>query len=393
MNGLRKFFTLFVVLAVAGFALPAMAGPSKTYDLRMCVGQFANELLTTDPKYNADPTMCATAQSQALGIQTIETYLEARVFNSNPPNNQLAQFSSFDLFVDVNWTAINTQTKPAAVINNSGKWKIDVVQPNHFKVYNLSPVKPQTYVTVKFYVNGFSCGDGRWNVTPYTGSNLSGDTFLPTTTESTKRLTTVACAQLTCNQFITAVQPQGHTDVTSLGYILRLERGINQDGTSGTACSNLFTYQTPNLTSSSLGKYLTTLWDKDQEDSDVAVFSYEVNLEPTASTTGPQKLLEMQVAWLPKPDGTPDFKPALMCETKANFLPVQYTTLVADNGGKITVASSAAVATIAATPFSIVIEQERMLVTKVNMNTNVWTVTRPTEERRLQGRRIWSARP
>ena len=31
-----------------------------------------------------------------------------------------------------------------------------------------------------------------------------------------------------------------------------------------------------------------------------------------------------------------------------------------------------------ATPFSIVIEQERMLVTKVNTNTNVWTVTRPT---------------
>ncbi len=29
-------------------------------------------------------------------------------------------------------------------------------------------------------------------------------------------------------------------------------------------------------------------------------------------------------------------------------------------------------------PFSIVIEQERMLVTKVNTNTNVWTLTRPT---------------
>jgi len=29
MNGLRKFFTLLVLLAVAGFALPAMAGPSK----------------------------------------------------------------------------------------------------------------------------------------------------------------------------------------------------------------------------------------------------------------------------------------------------------------------------------------------------------------------------
>lgn len=380
MSEMRKALSWLSMASLVMFVGPSLAAnstPSKVYDLKMCVGKFANLYATDDPLYNADPTVCATQQSQVSGEPTtIETFVQARVFNTTPPStNFLAQISSIDLFVDVNWAVLNTTEMPVTVIDNSGKWSVDVTQRRHLKVSGLATIKPQSYATVQFWVDSTSCGDGRWNVNAYNGSSLSGDKFSPVKGFTT-RLTSVACAQLACNQFVTGVQPQGQTgNPTALGYILKLERGTNQDGTSGSACSNLFAYQTPNLTSSP--EYMTTLWDKFQDDSHVAVFSYELNLEPTASTTAAQKLSEIKLAWLLKQDGTPDFQNALFCEAKAPSLPVQYTTLVSDNGRTITVASSAGVAAIAP-PFSIVVEQERMLVTKVNTNTNVWTVTRST---------------
>jgi len=379
MSGIRKLsYCLLALLPI--FSAPSFAGPTKLYDLKACVGAFADENgpLSTDHK------SCATTQSQGLDQQTGPTLIVVRVFNASPPTSN-SQISSIDLVVDVDWR-VQGPASTVLVAPKANNTFVDISIDNHLKVGNIPPIKPEGWVTLKFNVDNFSCGDGRWNVTAYTGSSFTGATFQKVS-DFTSPLTSVACAQLGCDKSVTAIQPQGSEDITALGYISKLTRGINQDGTSGTACESLYAYMTPSTNSSGVTS-LNTVWDKNRADTDVAVFSYEVNIVRNAASTVANTLSNLKVAWLPKTDGTPDYQPvtqnggALLCNDASaaggglqNKLPFAYTTLVSDDGSKITVASSLGVPAV---PFSIVIEQERMLVTKVNTNTNVWTVTRPT---------------
>jgi hypothetical protein len=179
------------------------------------------------------------------------------------------------------------------------------------------------------------------------------------------------------------IQPQGEVAITSPGYIARLERGkYNTDGITTPACSTLFAYVTPTITATSA--QLQTLWDKNLFDSDVAVFKYTFNLlNPTNSIDPVAMRNGLEVAWLMKTDGTPDFKKALNCEAHVytvgggsipGDLPAPIASLVADNGSKIEVSNPTNVPLDV--PFSIVIEDEMMIVTKVITNTNTWFVTR-----------------
>lgn len=364
MNRISKFCCLAVVFASGLWSTASIGGPQKLYSVSTCVGTFA----FPDDK-SADPTKCNGAQVQQLEQQTIPTPIQVRIFNQSPPTSN-SSINAIDLFVDVNWQAV--QDDFLMVRDNTGKWNIDVSTVSHVKINNLAPVKTQQFVTVQFHVNNFSCGIGTWNATAYTGSTVgSGATFAPVSGFVPPQ-TNVACTRLTCGNSLSNIQPQGQVPASDAHFILQLTRGVNQDGSSGANCSDLFTYITPTVTSTT--GQVQTQWDKNQPDSGIAVFSYTINLVNTAGRTVSQELANMRVAWLTKPDGTPDFQQALLCDGSPAMLPAQYTTLIADNGSKITVASTAGLPTTGT--FSIVMQQERLLVTKVNTNTDVLTVMR-----------------
>jgi hypothetical protein len=366
----RKSLYIGLATLIAGWTGPTIAAPQKLFSVAMCVGHFANHLPASDPASRA----CATEQAQQLQTNTLKTPIEARVFNETPPTSN-STINSIDLFVDVNWRAIDGSVQT----DNSGNWRADVTVDRHVRISNLAPIKPQSYVTVQFTVDNFSCGDGSWDAIAYTGSGFTGATFGAAKGYKPPIKTTVACGKFACGNFITDVQPQGDytSDPLALNFIPKLQRGaFNEDGSTGSECSQLYAYVTPTT-----DKVLQTLWDKNADDSDVAVFSYTVNLEPTSANTEAAKLNEIEVAWLTT-NGAPDLRPALRCDNSNPTwirprLPNQYTTLLADSGNKIQVAAPPALPGIPTTvPFPIVIEQERMIVTKINTTTNTWFVTR-----------------
>jgi hypothetical protein len=298
----RKLLCLGTALLATAFAGPGFAAPQKVYSVSMCVGAFAN---IADPSAT-DPTKCNLAQVQPLATQTIPTPVQARIFNQSPPTSN-STINAVDLVVNVNWRGVNNPN--LKVLDNGGKWSIDVGTASHLKISNLSPVKTQQYVTVQFNVDGQSCGEGTWDATPYTGSSVgSGATFAKAPGYVPSK-TIVACAQLACGDSVSGIQPQGTVTPTDGHFISTLKRGIDEDGSSSTACSALFAYVTPSITPTST--QVQTAWDKNQADSDIAVFSYIVNFRGSSSTA----LASLSVAWLTKIDGTPDFQPALMFDS------------------------------------------------------------------------------
>ena len=364
MNGLRKFFTLFVVLAVAGFALPAMAGPSKLYKVDMCVGTFAPGISGA----------CTITQEQLLNDTTKPTTLQARIANWSPPNIN-SNFNSADLFVGVNWRAVNGSV---TVLNNSGNYNIDTTVPRHVKVSNLSPVKPNGYVTLQFDVDNASCGDGTWDAKVYGGSGFTGAVFDPAPGYVPNN-TTVACLNLACTGVAYTVTPQGNVlgnDPTSI----QLTRGLydtdgTTTGTTADSCTKRFVYVTPTVTSPTKLDVHTT-WDQGTADAQAA-FSYTINARSATTGSTPPTIA---LAWLltTTTPPVPDYQPALACDLNQNYLPKPLATVVADNGNKIDVALVVLASALPPVPFAVVIEDERLLVTKVNLQTNTFTVDRHT---------------
>jgi len=347
MRILRSIERLLFAVALMSLALPALSAPAKLYSLKTCVGTFV-------------AGVCQVAQAQLPGSPTLKTPIVARVFNESPPTSN-SQISSFDLSVNVNWRVAS-----AVVSGNSGKIIVDLTQPGHIKVSNLAPVKPQSFVDVTFIVDEQSCGDGTWDAIAYTGSSFSGAIFNKASTYTTPPTTTVACLKLGCGDPAFDVKPQG--SVTTIGHVQRGQ--FDTDGTTDSDCSDLFVYMTPTAVA---GKTtVQTIWDKNLPDSNSAVFQYTVNFTATSTSNTPPVI---KVAWF-NVGGVPDEQTALTCGPNAaqKTLPEEYATLVADNGNKIDVTPLATI-TLPAVPFSIIIGQERMLVTKVNSNPNSTTLT------------------
>ena len=372
MNGMRKWLGVTIAAALLPLAVPATAAaPQKVYDLAVCVGAFDAD----DPLHRA----CDVDQAQVINNPTQQTPIQARIYNLSPPNTN-SSINSIDLFALVNWHALSGTVQ---ILDNANATKAGISAIGaHLKISNLAPIKPGGFVTIQFNVDSFSCGFARWDVTAYTGSSFSGATFAPSP-DYARPGTDVACGQFTCNSVTNDIRPQGDVAPTSPGYISSLKRGnYNTNGITTPACSTLYAYVTPTITATSA--QLQTLWDKNLFDSDVAVFRYTFNLlNPTNSTDATAMRNALQVAWKLKTDLTPDFQPALNCEAHVysvggnpipGDLPAPIASLVADNGSKIDISGPTGVPLDV--PFSIVIEDEMMVVTKVITNTNTWFVTR-----------------
>jgi hypothetical protein len=347
MKSLRTVANLLTAFALLSLAHSAQAGPTKLYSLKTCVGVFDSA------------GVCQIAQAQQPGAPTTVTPIVARIFNESPPTSN-SQISSFDVSVNVSWRVTS-----ATVSGNSGKIIVDLTQPGHVKVSNLAPIKPQAFVDVTIVVDSQSCGDGTWDAITYTGSGFTGATFSKASTY-TPPTTTVACLKLGCGDPAFDVKPQGSLTT------IHLQRGqFDTNGTTDSACSDLFVYVTPTAIVGTTT--VQTNWDKNMPDSNSAVFQYTVNFKATTGSNTPPAI---KVAWI-SVGGVPDEQPALMCgpNLAQTQLPEPYAALVADNGSKIDVLPLPSV-TLPSAPFSIIIGEERMLVTKVQTNTNSWFVTR-----------------
>ena len=116
------------------------------------------------------------------------------------------------------------------VIDNSGT--IDVSQANHFKVTGLRPVKSQpqpSYVTVQFWVDSTSCGDGHSERDGGTTARIcQADTFLPTT--GARNQFTDRRVRTTCVQSVHQWSAAARDDIGPVARIYRATRTRHQSG-------------------------------------------------------------------------------------------------------------------------------------------------------------------
>ena len=345
MNSVRKIIFFFLAITIAAFAGPSIGGPppNKLYSVTMVVGQ-----LNTVP---GDPLQGTTP-------------VTAYVTNESPTGSN-ASFSSFALSLSsVSGLIIQSVDQPSgggfAQLDPSGTF---------ITVTNIPGVKPQAPpFVVTMHVRG--CGDGNgWTPTIWTGSNLSGFTFDQDPSNPSLLTTDVACGSVSCaGALATVIQPDGT--------ISGVRGKYNQDGTTCTVDSvNYFVTNTI-----SVNDVLKFRWDVAA--APAAAFRYSIldgQGHPISWTQGTSK-----VAWLCDPAGDPScWVLAQPCE-RGNpnlaepYLPWPYATLIADNGKTIKVDTSAfsSVNPLPPLPFPIFVETERMLVTKINLNTSTWTVQR-----------------
>ncbi len=154
-------------------------------------------------------------------------------------------------------------------------------------------------------------------------------------------------------------------------------RGVlNKDG----LCPALVNYSF--VTDPNSGK-VVLIWDTTSSGQPNAAFSYTVTSKPVPLPTGFPAVRQPKVAWKvydavtggvpPANAGDPVFIPAQACA--APILPKQYGTASIDGvSTSLTVSLTVNANTLPSTPFPIVMEAERMLVTAVNGST--WTVQR-----------------
>jgi hypothetical protein len=322
MKNMRNLFCVLMALMLAAFALPGMAAPqNKHFSLTMVTG-------------NPDNT-------QQNSIVT------ATIANDNPSGSS-AQFSSFILSVlNVSGITIDTADADSTFLGTV------TVSADHksVSVTDIPPVKANQSYVLTLHIKG--CGDGNtWSATVWAGTNFSGGTY--SDDHKGPETTDVPCGALACND-----------PVLVSGIVTSGQRGFyNKDGST---CSTV-EYFVTDLIGTPSGLHFR--WDTQLN----AAFLYFLS-EPVTQT-----------AWLTDGTGLPIFVPALGCDLSSIApLPAPYGTLLQDNGNKtIKVDSTTAIPgmyplpldTLAGAGFPIVIETERMQVTKISGQT--WTVTRGT---------------
>jgi len=336
MNIIRNLICVLAGFAISTLAMPAIAAsspPQKLFSLTMAIAGVDN----TQHK----------------------TPIAATIRNESPPSTASSNIDSFTLTLQpasgVTIFAVNQPASGRATLAPDG---LSVT------VTNMSPVKGQKSFVLTLYVSG--CGDGStWSATPWTGSNLSGNTFT-LVSEHSSLGTNVPCGALACNQSL-LVSPSATTgDVTQVAGM----RGMyNKDGTTtNTGCTLVDYFVSDSTAGDDVVQHFR--WDRSQtlpagvgDGQLTAAFIYTVNG------------LLTQVAWLTDTSGNPVFIVPPVCPDAT--LPAPYATLVSDKGGKtikVDTSTPANTVPLPATPFSIEIGTERLLVTATNGQN--WSVER-----------------
>jgi hypothetical protein len=360
MNTIRNLICILTAVVLAAFSLPGMAAnqsQNKTYTLTMSV------------------------LSQGLGLA--DSQVQA-VFQNTSPKQSSSTFSSVDLFIDLSWT-IDSTMAVSVTENDVPTGNVDLGTAGHIKIQNLNPVKPGELLVITFYVTASSCGDGTWNASVWSGSQLGSGNFFTLVPSNSVLLSPVACADLACD----ATQPP---EFFTAGNVTGYRWSYNKDGSAGTSCSAVNSYIS-NLNPTT--NVIHFRWDNSAPGDTFgsAVFYYNITYPSTPTP---------KVGWLNQ-DGTPAVGPgadpsqvvfidAQPCNTQVAqvldpttsfdpILPQPYGDLqvaVSTTATTIKVDTSTATVSTPPLPFDIVIGPqgavERMTVTA--MSSNGWSVTR-----------------
>jgi hypothetical protein len=162
------------------------------------------------------------------------------------------------------------------------------------------------------------------------------------------------------------------TDPNAPGYAAGKRGLFNKGGNGGSdACPQTVNYSFVNTITDNNRVSLT--WDTTATGQPNAAFAYTVNWKvEDVDSSGWPLYRHPKVAWLVDSTGNPLFIAAQACTSQ--FLPAPYGTAAAIDGMTTSIpVTLAAGVTPPPTPFAIVVESERMLVTATGTN---WTVVR-----------------
>ncbi len=185
-----------------------------------------------------------------------------------------------------------------------------------------------------------------------------------------------SAAPLACGDLLVAIN--NPPNVTDPGHVDGSRGLLNKDGQCPARVNYTFVTDPAN-------DKVTLIWDTTANGQPNAAFQYAVTSKPVALPTGWPPARQPKVAWkvfdplvtIPLPPGVsagdPVFIPAQACA--APILPEQYGSASIDGSStSLTVSLTVQANTLPGTPFPIVVESERMLVTAVN--GGAWTVQR-----------------
>ena len=374
MNGMRKWYLFLMAATLMALALPSLAAaPKKSYNLEFLLPAFDEVLNRQNPFYDGDEQLVAPVAVQVI------------LKNESPPplsansNFSSAQFKVTGLTLLGDVGCPNAQ---CSVDTSTGTVYVTNISP---------PVQATQTITISLYASScVAVNDAKVeNVTVYTGSQLSGDSFQPyaktdsafpmvlmlsTRKEATSTTplliepTGISCGKINCNGAfpVEDSRPTGGCLIDSTDVkCVTTTRGIDKNG----FCGGSVDYFVTNLLTTDKKAHI--VWQTNPS----AAFAYQLNVGSASSPT-------WQVAWLPA-TGDPVFVGAQQCRgvDLTAFppvtlpLPAQYATLASaiksnDKNIKITVTGTS----LPNIGDPIVIGGERMNVTKINSNT--WTVDR-----------------
>jgi len=389
MNRIRH--RMAVGAALAAFAVAAVAAPpKKSYNLEFLLPDH-DALQATSP---INP-----AYDPATGQLIPPVAVTVTVKNESPPSTANSNISSFQF--TVSGLALLNGSNDIACPN--ARCSVDPATGTVY-VTNISPpIQAQQPLTVTFHASSCVVKSEAFisSNTVYSGSQLNGDTFVPfggkpdadfpmVLTLSTRDDTVsppaigdtgISCGPISCSQGFPVADSRTNCGTNAGDPIcVTTRRGTDKNGAVCTASP--VDYFVTNLLEPN-GK-MHFKW----ETNPAGAFAYRVNVPfPSTPITDPPTTPvppPWQVSWLPT-DGTAIFIGAPGCAgadlgafpTSAVGLPLptQLTTLasaVKQNDKQIKVVSTPP--NLPPVTFSIVIDGERMDVTKVNSNT--WTVVR-----------------
>jgi len=332
---MHKMIGFFMAIALATFALPSFAD-SMTKHFRL--------------------------DTQVDGSDS--TLVKITLTNDNPSGSS-AQISSFIVSV----SSVTGLTIPNAPVPDAASFAafggtVNLISSTSFSVNGLSPnLKAGDAYVLTLHVAG--CGDGnQWSAAAYTGSAFTGGTVLDD--HLGVENTDIACGSASCNptQVFSYTQTYGSVTLSSGKY--------TQDGDT---CLASDYFITDTIAQNTILKFRAI-------DSSLA-FVYSIF--DTQSVAIPWTT-NSKVAWACDPTSNS------LCWVKAQscellgvpthpgsaYLPWPYAKLVQDNGTKIKVDPSLFSATnpVPPVPFPIFVEHELMMVTKIVVSTNTWSVDR-----------------
>jgi len=386
MKVVRNLLCAVAALACAAFALPGMAAqPQKSYNLEFLLPGTDTLLGRDNPFY--DP---ATEQLVPPVAVTVT------VKNESPPSQANSNISSFKFTLSGLIVFQDGLTCPNA------KCSVDPVTNTVF-VTNISPpIQAQQAITITLHVSScVAVGEASLSAQVFSGSQVNGDMFVPfpktdpsfpmvtTLSERTESNTGptfttagILCGNIACGETLPVPESFGTCDTNPTDpRCVTTSRGTDKNG----ACSIApLDYAVTNMLPTT-SRLLHFKWDANAFPS--AAFAYQLNA-PFPSTVPPATPSPppWQVAWLTTTTGgvtSPAFIDAQEClgadlttyPPATLPLPAPYGTLAAavkaaDKSIKVTTSTS----TFPPLPFPIVIDSERMNVTKIT--TNTWTVQR-----------------